>query len=128
MPMGLDPGMGNGIFMVFAVLIGGAILFSLLRTLFTTVENLGQDEVARPARIVAKRQSTSVSGGTGNMPASSHNHYHVTFEFGGGEREEFSVNGAEYGMLAEGDEGTLRSQGTWYKGFERMSTHIRHEG
>jgi hypothetical protein len=80
----------------------------------------GQDLVARRARVIGKRQSTSVSGGTGDMPASSHDHYHVTFEFGGGEREEFSVDGSEYGMLAEDDEGTLQSQGTWYKGFDRM--------
>jgi hypothetical protein len=28
-------------------------------------------------------------------------------------------------MLAEGDEGTLQSQGTWYKGFDRQTT-VRH--
>ena len=32
---------------------------------------------------------------------------------------ELAVTGEEYGLLAEGDEGSLSFQGTRYKGFER---------
>lgn len=36
-----------------------------------------------------------------------------------GDRIEFSMSGSEYGMLIEGDAGTLNFQGTRYLGFER---------
>ncbi len=45
--------------------------------------------------------------------------YYITFEVESGERMEFHVNGREYGLLAEGDMGTLSFQGTRYLGFER---------
>ena len=45
--------------------------------------------------------------------------YFVTFEFPSGDRSEFSVSGQEYGMLCEGDRGTLHFQGTRYLGFTR---------
>lgn len=45
--------------------------------------------------------------------------YFVTFEFASGDRSEFSVSGQEYGMLCEGDHGTLHFQGTRYLGFTR---------
>lgn len=45
--------------------------------------------------------------------------YYVTFEFASGIRREFAIDGEEYGMLAEGDAGTLTYQGTRYQGFVR---------
>ena len=45
--------------------------------------------------------------------------YYVTFQVESGDRMEFSVSGAEYGMLIEGDRGRLSFQGTRYLGFER---------
>jgi hypothetical protein len=73
------------------------------------------------ARVVAKR--TEVSGGGNNMAAST-SHY-VTFEMEAGERREFSLSGSEYGMLAEGDDGILARQGTWYKDFQRQRSGVR---
>ncbi len=69
----------------------------------------------REAVIVAKRQD--VSGGKETSTSTS---YYLTFEFTDGSREEFGVTGEEYGLLAEGDRGMLQSQGTWYKGFNRL--------
>jgi hypothetical protein len=45
--------------------------------------------------------------------------YYITFEVEGGSRMEFKVKGQEYGLLAEGDIGKLKFQGTRYLGFER---------
>ena len=45
--------------------------------------------------------------------------YSVTFELDSGDRMEFSMSGSDYGMLIEGDVGTLNFQGTRYLGFER---------
>jgi len=108
-------------FLVFVIVIGGFV-FVLGKALFTTVNNLGQPLIEREARVIAKRQSSSVSGGMNNMPASSSTSHHVAFEFPDGSREELSISGGEYGLLAEGDQGLLRSQGTWFKGFERRRT------
>lgn len=49
------------------------------------------------------------------MPAA----HFVTFEMSGGDHVEFAVQDAEYGQLAEGDEGSLTYQGVQYLGFER---------
>lgn len=45
--------------------------------------------------------------------------YYATFQVESGDRMELAVSGPEYGMLAEGDRGTLTFQGTRYLGFER---------
>ena len=44
----------------------------------------------------------------------------VTFQVGSGDRMEFHMSGAEYGLLVEGDHGNLSFQGTRYLGFERI--------
>lgn len=48
--------------------------------------------------------------------------YYVTFEVESGDRMEFSVNGTEYGVLAQDDTGKLTFQGTRYLGFDRKRT------
>ncbi|ASA21759.1 DUF2500 domain-containing protein [Paenibacillus donghaensis] len=75
------------------------------------------------ARIVSKRselrqQSQDESGASRASTA-----YYLTYELEGGLRMEFKVEGSEYGMSAEGDNGVLNYQGTRYHGFER---HIRY--
>lgn len=74
-----------------------------------------------PVKVVAKR--TEVGGGMGNMPSSTN--YFVTFEHENGTREEFPVSGTEYGMIAEGDRGTIGRQGSWFKGFKRSRAAAR---
>ena len=59
-----------------------------------------------------------MSGSHGYSTTSSTSYY-VTFEVDSGDRIEFSMSGSEYGMLIEGDAGTLNFQGTRYLGFER---------
>ncbi|QUA53319.1 DUF2500 domain-containing protein [Aristaeella lactis] len=65
------------------------------------------------ARIVSKRQDVSGSD------SSTSTWYYVTFELENRERIEFPVLGKDYGMLTEGDCGSLTYQGTRYKGFIR---------
>lgn len=45
--------------------------------------------------------------------------YFVTFELENKQRLEFRLKSKDYGLLAEGDIGTLTYQGTRYKGFTR---------
>ena len=63
------------------------------------------------ARVVAKRTDT-----WGKHTSTS---YYVTFETENGNRIELRMNGEQYGMLAEGDDGVLKRQGTRYLGFDR---------
>lgn len=72
------------------------------------------------ATVVGKR--TSMSGG-GDTSVSTW--YHVTFEVEDGSRTEFQVDSTEYGLLAEGDTGTMTHQGTRFKGFTRAPADAR---
>ena len=106
-------------FVLFFMLVAGIILFAIAQSVLVAINNMGQPVIERPARIVGRRQATSVHGGQGNMSASSTTSYFSTFEFKDGSREEFRVPSRDYGLLAEGDAGLLRSQGSWFKGFNR---------
>lgn len=101
-----DPSAGMGGFFVLFILI------ALGAWLVPKLINLSHPEVTRQARVVSKR--TSVGGDHART------WYYVTFQFEGGEREEFGVSGSEYGLMAEGDEGTLVSQGTEVRSFTRL--------
>lgn len=85
--------------------------------------NARQPVLSTPARVVTKRTSVSSSAhstGPDTPPMSSTStSYYATFESPDGERRELPVPGKEYGLLVEGDQGTLSTQGTWYKGFVR---------
>ncbi|MBR6420722.1 MAG: DUF2500 domain-containing protein [Oscillospiraceae bacterium] len=63
------------------------------------------------ARVVAKR--TEVWGDN------SYTNYYTTFEFDSRERAELKLSGAQYGMLAEGDDGMLTYQGDRFLEFQR---------
>lgn len=89
-------------------------------------DNNNQPVLSEEVRLVTKRFETghsihrsrrnrSFQTREGHRPTS----YYATFEFASGIRREFSIDGEEYGMLAEGDDGILTYQGTRYKGFER---------
>ena len=78
-----------------------------------------------PATVVAKRADVSYHHHhNGDMNSMSHTTssttYYVTFQVESGDRMEFSVRDAEYGLLVEGDAGKLTFQGTRYLGFERQ--------
>lgn len=73
------------------------------------------------ATVVAKRIQVGHhgTGGGNNMASHTYTCYYVTFQVESGDRMELRVNGAAYGMLAEGDVGRLTFQGSRYLGFQR---------
>ena len=76
------------------------------------------------AELVSRRTEVSTfhhggHNGTDMCHTSSSTTYYVTFQVDSGDRLELSVPGAEYGMLAEGDVGSLTFQGTRYLAFQR---------
>lgn len=83
-------------------------------------KNNNSPKLTVPVTVVAKRTSV-----THHHSAGEHHHHHtstsyyVTFQVESGDRMELHVPGSEYGMLVEGDTGSLTFQGTRYLAFER---------
>ncbi|MFZ5828029.1 MAG: DUF2500 domain-containing protein [Bacillota bacterium] len=107
----------NLMFTVVPLLVVGVFLYVIGSNIYRAMHNRQQPLLTRRARIVGRRQR--VSRHHHNNHHHTHTAYFVTFEFEDSSREEFSMRGDQYAMLAEGDIGTLQSQGTWFKGFDR---------
>lgn len=111
------------VFILFVVIF----IVTFVKGILTWHNNNKSPRLTVDAAVVSKRTSVShhqhanagdMTGAHGYTTTSSTTYY-VTFEFESGDRLEFSVNGYEYGMIAEGDRGKLTFQGTRYLGFER---------
>ncbi|MDR3310441.1 MAG: DUF2500 domain-containing protein [Oscillospiraceae bacterium] len=112
------------LFPVFFLAILAVIVFFAVRGIAQWSKNNGSPRVPARARVVSRRENVDThmhdTGDVYSAPMmTSSTTYYVTFEFDTGDRAEFAVSGREFGMLAEGDEGTLTFQGTRYIGFER---------
>jgi hypothetical protein len=70
------------------------------------------------ATVVAKRQHSHHHHGT-DLHSHHTSSYYVTFQVDSGDRMELHVPGNEYGLLIEGDRGTLSFQGSRFLGFQR---------
>ncbi|WIV20974.1 DUF2500 domain-containing protein [Paenibacillus polygoni] len=108
-------------FSAILLMIISVVLYSIIKGVTTYTRNNAAERLSERARVLTKR--TEVSGGSGNSRA--YTNYYLTFEFEDGRRTEFEVRAEEYGLLVEGDEGTLTHQGTRYLGFERMGSSLR---
>lgn len=119
---------GMGIFGIFFFLIFALVLITFITTavrgIGTWHKNNQSPRLTVDARIVAKRTNVSHhhrnnASGNGMNHTTTSTSYYVTFQVESGDRMELSMDGSEYGLLAEGDEGKLTFQGTRYLGFER---------
>ena len=114
------------IFIIFAIVIVG-IITTAVRGVSQWSKNNASPRLTVAAAVVGKRidvthhQHANAGDQTGahGYHTTSSTSYYVTFQVESGDRMEFSVSGAEYGMLIEGDRGRLSFQGTRYLGFER---------
>ena len=120
--MGFEFGFG-----LMSIIVPAMFILVFVLIIVNVVKGIGQwnknnnsPKLTVPVTIVAKR--TNVSH---HHHAGEHHHHHtsttyyVTFQVESGDRMEFHVPGHEYGMLIEGDTGSLTFQGTRYLGFER---------
>jgi hypothetical protein len=76
-----------------------------------------------PAKVVTKRMNVinrSHNSFGGHLSTIHQTTYYATFEVESGDRIEFCISGAEYGILAEGDCGTLTFQGKRFLAFFRQ--------
>jgi hypothetical protein len=101
------------------VLVFSIIISTFVKNAKRERENDRSPRITAPAHIVAKR--THVSGHRSGSSSAYHSvtTYYVTFQFQSGDRMEFAVQGYEYGLLIEGDQGDLTFQGNRYLGFQR---------
>lgn len=104
---------GAAFFLIFFLVLG-IFLVTAIQGARQWRRNNHSPQLTVPAVISSKR--TRVSGG-GNHHA--HTSYYITFQVESGDRMELSVSGPEYGLLAEGDQGSLTFQGTRYLSFRR---------
>lgn len=122
--MGFQMGMFNIFSVIFPIIfigIFGIIIFRMLKGVKEWSYNNKQSIVPVESTIVSKRISVSHH----NHINDNHNHssssttYYITFEFINGERSEFVVKGKDYGLMVEGDKGTLSFQGSRFIRFDR---------
>ena len=134
MSMGFGMGGFDLIFSIFPflfitvfVIVIGMFIVTAVRGVGTWSKNNASPRLTVEAAVVGKRidvthhQHANAGDQTGahGYHTTSSTSYYVTFQVESGDRMEFSVSGAEYGMLIEGDRGRLSFQGTRYLGFER---------
>lgn len=118
---------GGGFEIVFFIIFAVVLIIFIV----TAARGIGQwhknnnsPRLTVPAAVVSKR--TQVNGQNHSHDAEPMMHttsttwYYATFQVESGDRMELSVSGSEYGMLAEGDTGTLSFQGTRFLDFERQ--------
>ena len=106
-------------FIVFALIVG-TIIINAIKGISEWSNNNKQPILDINCKVVSKRISVSHTNSHTDSSASSHTSYYVTFEFESKDRTEFRVNGKEYGMIAEGDYGKLKFQGTRFLDFKRI--------
>lgn len=109
------------LFPIMFFLVFGIIIFSIAKSIKQNMYNNKQPIIPVQAKIVTKRTDVSHHhhGTSDNMHHSSSTWYYATFEMTNGERMELQIPSREFGMLVEGDEGTLQFQGTRFISFTR---------
>lgn len=107
--------------LIFTIVIGTFIV-TAVRGISQWNKNNNSPRLTVTAKVVTKRNDTSVHrhNHNGHIHRTTSSTYYATFEVESGDRMELRMDGYEYGMLAEGDEGKLTFQGTRYLGFERI--------
>ena len=115
--MGFGFGLMSVLFPIMFIMTFVVIMFVLLSSLHKEFRqkrfNRNAPQLKVSAGVVVKRTSVSHH----NNFASTH--YYVTFEVESGYRMEFAVDGPVYGMLAEGDVGSLTFKGSEFVDFVR---------
>lgn len=107
-------------FHIVPVIMCAILLVGLVRSMKEWHRNEQSPRLIVDAKVVSRRSAVRRT-----MSDRKHIHrhggtnYYVTFQFETGDRLELEMSGAEYGMLAEGDQGRLTFQGSRYLGFER---------
>ena len=112
----------SSIFPIMFFLVFGLIIFTIIKNIQVNMHNNKQPIIPVEAKIVTKRYNVSHHHHHNSDTmhhTSSNTSYYVTFEMSNGERMELQVPTSEFGMMVEGDQGTLQFQGTRFISFTR---------
>lgn len=113
----------TGIVKIIGLIISCSFIFLFLlmfiNTLFKNYKNKKKAVVFKKAIVVSKRTQTLQRKMGSTMAYRNVTRYYVSFQFENGDREEFSVSGNDFGMIAENDRGKLEYQGTKFISFFR---------
>ena len=93
---------------VFLLLIG-VVVFVIVSNIARASRDRASPRLTVQARVVAKRAQVW----------NHYTYYYATFEVESGDRMELSLDGEDFGLLAEGDAGELTFQGGKFLSFER---------
>ena len=107
------------LFFIVFVLIIGCILFAVIKGASQWHRNNQSPVLTVEAQVVAKRGDVTHHR-HGDHGVHTSTTYYATFQVESGDRIELLVPREEYGMLVEGDRGSLTFQGTRYLGFQRQ--------
>lgn len=120
---------------VFPAAVMAFIVIVMLGAAIHHAYNLAQPIVTRKAKVTGKRTTITQHGFGQVPPHSPHWHgaghfplqttYLCAFEFGDGQRAEFTVDANRYGLMAEGDRGDLDTQGTLFRDFRREIRQVK---
>lgn len=91
------------VFKLMFLLVIGIFIFVIIKSIGIWSSNNASPLVSAYASAVTKR--TEVWGGSGDSGA--HTSYYVTFEFQDGRRVELQVPNKAFGLIVEGDRGSL---------------------
>lgn len=108
------------LFFVMFALVMGVIIYTLVSHVARERKNDRSPRITVPASVVAKRTQFSASSRRREMYHTGRTFYFATFQLESGDRMELSLQGEEYGLLVEGDQGKLTFQGTRFLSFDRM--------
>lgn len=93
--------------------LGFVLIFIVIPNVVRSARINASPVLTRSARVVAKR--TQVWG----HQRRTRTIYYATFELEGGSRQEFETTGGQFGVLVEGDAGSLVTQGPLLRSFQR---------
>ena len=106
-------------FTLVFLLAFGVIIIQIVRGAREWNKNNHSPRLTVPARVVAKRTQTQRHRHSDTMHHHAYTSYFVTFQVESGDRMELQLEGTQYGLLVEGDEGRLTFQGTRFLDFQR---------
>lgn len=106
-------------FPIFFITIFIIFIITFIKRIKESSYNKAQPRLTVNAKAVSKR--TKVTGGMNKSNMNrGYTYYYVTFQFEGDDRLELKMNGSEFGMIVEGDNGKLTFQGNKFFSFERI--------
>lgn len=97
------------LFVIVFLLILGMFIFVFVSNIARAARDRASPRLTVQARVVAKRAQVW----------NHYTYYYATFEVESGDRMELSLDGEDFGLLAEGDVGELTFQGKKFLSFER---------